>query len=564
MPVTAMPTLQQVDLLAACPSAELERLESLLGPPETIIEGTTLCREGDPSDRFWLVIDGEADVTTEGRYVGSIGPGESVGEMGMLDGEPRVATVTAVTAMTTRSIARADFEHALDAAPTLARALLRQLSRRLRRLDHDHSATITRHAEAPVVGVVRPVPDLPSPDYEINVTEPGYFDDPYSRYALVREHRPIYLSAASFSWMVSRYEDVAPLMRDRTLSHDIEKAASNPVVDDERSRMVGGHFSRSMLRLDAPDHTRLRGFVSRVFTPKAISQWRERATTIVDGLLAELAAEDEFDLISRYAFPIPVQIISELLGMPMDSVAQLRAWSHAMTKTLDPINTPEEGAASVEAMLAMESFVRDVIAHKRGRPDDGLLSALVEVEDDGERMTERELLDTTMLLYVAGHETTVNLIGNGVAALLAHPDQMDLLRADPSLDANAVEELLRYDSPVQFARRITTAPIAVRDEKLPAGSVITLATGAANRDPRQWGPTADTVDVRRENANQHASFGGGPHHCLGAALARLEGQIAIGRLVRRFGRLAPAYDEPRYEARMILRGIAELPIRPRG
>jgi cytochrome P450 len=561
---TATPTLGEIDLLAACPDSELERLERVLGPPEPILEGATLCREGEPSDRFWFVIDGEADVTTDGRFVGSIGPGESVGEMGMLDGEPRVATVTAVMPMTTRSIARADFEQALEEAPALARAMLRQLSQRLRRLDRDHSAPAARTADAPVTGVTRPVPALPSPDYEINVFEPGYFDDPYSRYALVREHRPIYQSQASYSWIVSRYEDVAPLLRDRTLSHDLANAASNPVVDDERSRMVDGRFSRSMLRLDAPDHTRLRRLVSRVFTPKAISGWRARATTIVDGLLLELAEEDEFDLISRYAFPIPVQIISELLGMPMDSVAQLRAWSHAMTKTLDPINTPEEAMASMDAVEAMESFVLDVIAKKRGRPDEGLLSTLIEVEDDDQRMTERELLDTTMLLYVAGHETTVNLIGNGIAALLAHPDQMDLLRTDASLDANAVEELLRYDSPVQFARRITTEPIVVRDEKLPAGSVITLATGSANRDPLQWGPTADAVDVRRENANQHASFGGGPHHCLGAALARLEGQVAIGRLVRRFGRIAPAYNEPHYEARMILRGIAELPVRPRG
>ena len=423
-----LPTLQEIDLLADCPGSELARLETVLGEPERIPEGATLCREGEPSDRFWLVIDGEADVTTDGRFVGSIGPGESVGEMGMIDGEPRVATVTAVTPMTTRSIARADFEAALDDAPALTRALLRQLSHRLRRLDRDHSATVTQPVDAPAVAVARPVPPLPSPDYEINVFEPGYFDDPYSRYTIVREHRPVYRSQVSYSWMVSRYEDVAPLLRDRVLSHDLANATSNPIVDDERSRMADGQFSRSILRLDAPDHTRLRRLVSRVFTPKAISAWRERATTIVDGLLVELAEEDEFDLISRYAFPIPVQIISELLGMPMDSVAQLRAWSHTMTKTLDPINTPEEATASMEAAQAMESFVREVIAEKRGRPDAGLLSTLIEVEDDGDRMTERELLDTTMLLYVAGHETTVNLIGNGTAALLAHPDQMDLLR----------------------------------------------------------------------------------------------------------------------------------------
>ena len=415
-----------------------------------------------------------------------------------------------------------------------------------------------------MVAAARPVPELPSPDYEINVFEPGYFDDPYSRYALVREHRPLYQSQVSHAWVVSRYEDVAPLLRDRTLSHDLANAASNPIVDDERSRMASGRFSRSMLRLDAPDHTRLRRLVSKVFTPKAIAEWRDRATTIVDDLLVELAEEDEFDLISRYAFPIPVQIISELLGMPMDSVAQLRTWSHAITKTLDPLNTPEEAAASMEAAEAMESFVLEVVAAKRGRPDSGLLSTLIEVEDAGERMNERELIDTTMLLYVAGHETTVNLIGNGMAALLAHPDQMDLLRADPSLDANAVEELLRFDSPVQFARRIATESIVVNDEEIPAGAVVTLATGSANRDGRQWGPTADVVDVRRENANQHTSFGGGPHHCLGAALARLEGQVAIGRLVRRFGRLAPATGEPHYEARMILRGLEELRVRPRG
>jgi cytochrome P450 len=261
-----------------------------------------------------------------------------------------------------------------------------------------------------------------------------------------------------------------------------------------------------------------------------------------------------------YALLLPAQIISEMLGMPHDDIPSLRRWSHAITKSLDPLLTPEEGEAVVSASREMIAYLEAIILDKRAHPADDILTALIEANEGGDTLSDHELLSQVLLLYIAGHETTLNLVGNGLTHLFEFPDQLDLLRTDPSLDANAIEEMLRFDSPVQFTRRIAADDLTVGDDVIPGGSVVLLGLGAANRDPDKWGPTADRVDLAREGANTHVSFGGGPHHCLGAALARLEAQIALPRLVRRFPRMSAAYDEPAWSARMVLRGVEHLPV----
>jgi cytochrome P450 len=297
-----------------------------------------------------------------------------------------------------------------------------------------------------------------------------------------------------------------------------------------------------------------------VFTPKAVSSWRQRADRIVDHLLAEAADKGAIDVMSEFALPLPVQIISEMLGMPSGDFGQLREWSRTLTRGIDPSITAEEDNAVTAAGRAMFDYVGQIVADKRRDPGDDILTALIQAEEAGDRLDTEEIQAQVMLLYVAGHETTANLIGNGLTNLFRFPDQMEILRADPGLDANAVEEVLRYDSPAQFTRRVNPEPLEVGGVTIPAGSLVTLALGSANRDPRKWGPTADVLDVARPGANEHVSFGGGSHFCLGNALARLETQVALPKLVRRFPRMEPVSAEPAWMHRITLRGVESLPV----
>ena len=329
-----------------------------------------------------------------------------------------------------------------------------------------------------------------------------------------------------------------------------------------RLRNRGADRPPSILALDPPDHTRLRKLVQRTFTPRSIARMRDRTTTIVDDLLDDLAGrdgDDPIDLIADYAFVIPFAVIHDMLGLPDADVERVRAWSHAMTQTLEPYLTPEQVDAAIAGGDHMDSYLRNAIAWKRREPADDLLSDLVAVEADGDRMDADELLAMTNLLFVAGHEPTVHLIGNGTHALLRHPDQLSQVRNDESVDDTVADELLRYDSPVQTSGRRMMHDVEVGGVEVPAGEMVLTALGSANRDPRFWGDTADQLDVTRADANRHVSFGSGVHHCLGAALARMEGEIAVTRLVRRFPDLALA-AEPTYNARIILRGREAMPV----
>ena len=315
-----------------------------------------------------------------------------------------------------------------------------------------------------------------------------------------------------------------------------------------------------MLQADPPDHTRLRRLVQKAFTPRVIADLRPLIEELVDTALDEFDTTGPSTSSRELAFPLPFVVISRMLGMPQTDALRLRDWSHTMTKTLDPILSDDDIRAASDAEELMNAFLLDVFEWKRNEPGEDLLTALIAAEDSGDVLSDDELLAQVSLLFIAGHETTVNLIGNGTLALLRNRDQWERLVRDPELDANAADELLRYDSPVQFSGRTVLTEVELEGKTLPAGSSTMVCLGAANRDPARWGATAEALDVGRDGAHQHVSFGGGVHYCLGSALARLEGQIAIGRMARRYPTMELATDTPAWNGRLVLRGLDELPV----
>jgi cytochrome P450 len=403
--------------------------------------------------------------------------------------------------------------------------------------------------------------DVTAAEVEFNPFDPGFAADPYVHYDALRAAAPVWQTPFG-AWLLTRYDDVLHVLRDPTLSVEARNATMELPMQAEMEARAGerSRGSRAMLNLDPPDHDRLRRLVAKTFTPKTVENLAPLCRRLVDEALDAAEAAGGLDVIADLAFPLPFTVISEMLGMPVDRRDELRAWSAALVKTLDPVVTMDEFDAALEAGDSMTAYVRAVIEAKRAAPADDLLSALIAAEDHGDMLDEQELIDQVVLLYVAGHETTVNLIGNGTLALLRNPRQADRLRADPSLDQNAVEELLRYDPPVQFSGRVTTRDLTIDDVTIPTGSFTLTGLAAANHDPAKWGPTANELDLGREGAAAHVAFGSGVHHCLGAALARLEGRSAIPALFRRFPALALATDDLEYNGRLVLRGLVALPV----
>jgi cytochrome P450 len=399
----------------------------------------------------------------------------------------------------------------------------------------------------------------------LNPFAPGFFDNPYEQYAQLRAHAPVYESPFG-PWILTRYDDCIRLLRDARTSVEERR------VFDRRGALFGEHDPRrtrgttAILNLDPPDHTRLRRLAGKAFSPRRIEALGARIQELVDEFLdraTELARANRdgvFDVITDLAFPLPFVVISELLGMPEGDRDTLREVSHTLTLTLEPLTAPEDVPLLIAASDAMAAHVDAVIEWKRAHPADDLLSALIAIEEEGDRLSPQELRDQVTLLYLAGHETTVNLIGNGALALLRHPDQLARLRDEPDLIANAVEELLRFDCPVQFSRRVVLEDLAIDGVVIPSSTVVLTGLGPANHDPVHFGEDADALDITRPLASQHLSFGGGIHHCLGAALARAEGRAAFGALVRRFPELTLATDDPAWNGRLILRGLDALPV----
>lgn len=393
---------------------------------------------------------------------------------------------------------------------------------------------------------------------------PGFAADPYPAYAVDRAAEPVQQTPFG-PWIVFDHATSMRLLRDTTMSVDVRKAIEISGVDPRNRTKVLAELlpdrppreDTSILNIDPPDHTRLRKLVSSVFTPRRVADLRPLIERIVDGHLDAVAERGEMDLIADLAFPLPFTVISEMLGIPESDRDQVRDWSHTLVRILDFTIGPEELVQCLLAGEAMREHLSEVIAWKRRNPADDLLTALLRAEDDGDVLTDTELLDQVTVLFIAGHETTVNLIGNGTWALLRNRSQLELLRDDPSVEATAIDELLRYDSPVQMSRRIALESVEIGGHIVDPGTFVLTCLGSANRDPEVFGDDADVLDLRRTDAARHLSFGSGTHHCLGASLARLEGTVAISRLVRRFGALE-AIGEPVWNGRLVLRGMDRL------
>jgi cytochrome P450 len=393
-------------------------------------------------------------------------------------------------------------------------------------------------------------------DVHFNPMDAEFVADPYPTYRRLRAEDPVHHSPLGF-WVLTRYEDVVAVLRDPRCA----KEAIAAFVAARFGVAVPPGIGLSMLDRDPPDHTRLRGLVSKAFTPRVVEGLRPRIQQIVDGLLARVESARSMDLIEAFAYPLPVVVICEMLGVPVEDHERFRAWGLDIARGLDAILLPpdsEVAQRSAAARHALAGYFRALIAERRAAPRGDLLSALIAAEEAGDTLSEDELLATCILLLVAGHETTVNLIGNGTLALLRHPDQLRRLRETPGLIAGAVEELLRYDGPVQRTARVPSEDVTIGGRMIGKGEMVMPFIGAADRDPAQF-PDPDRLDVTRAD-NRHIAFGWGIHFCLGAPLARVEGQIAIGTLVRRLPKLALATDRPEYRQSLTLRGLKSLPV----
>jgi cytochrome P450 len=382
-------------------------------------------------------------------------------------------------------------------------------------------------------------------------------NDPYPTYAFIRRHEPVH-HAPDGTWVLTRYDHSASILRDprfssspATLGEDFDWSKESPV------RQVGSNL---MMFLDPPDHTRLRGLVSQAFTPRRVEELRVRIRQLVEDLLDDVVARGDgrIDILADLAYPLPTVVICELLGVPLDDRERFKEWAAGGSRLLDGYL---DQATMQQAMLAgMELFryMTDLVEDRRRHLGADLLSALITAEESGDRLTHAELLTTVTLLFVAGFETTMNLVGNGTLALLRNPAEMARLRDDPALVRPGVEELMRYDGPVHITARIATTDVEIGGEAIRAGEQVVVSLAAANRDPEQF-PDPDRLDVSR-SPNRHLALGGGPHFCLGAALARIEGQAAFGALLRRFPHLELATDEPTYRDHFVIRGLTDLQV----
>jgi cytochrome P450 len=394
-------------------------------------------------------------------------------------------------------------------------------------------------------------------DVQFNPMDPAFVADPYPTYHRLRAEDPVHHSPLGF-WVLTRYPDVMTMLRDPRLTKE-------PIAAFVAARfgmaVPPPGLGLSMLDRDPPDHTRLRGLVSKAFTPKALESLRPGIQQIVDDLLADAAGRGQMDLIEEFAYPIPVRVICEMLGVPVRDHERFKGWGLDIARGLDAIMLPadsEVGQRSVSGRRALAEYFRELIAERRAAPRDDMLSALIAAEEAGDKLNEEELLATCILLLVAGHETTVNLIGNGTLALLRHADQLQKLRENPGLIVTAVEELLRFDGPVQRTARIPSEDLTIGGRTIPKGEMVMPFLGAADRDPAQF-PDPDRLDITRAD-NRHIAFGMGIHFCLGAPLARMEGQIAINTLLARLPKLALATDQPQFRQSLTLRGLQALPV----
>lgn len=401
-------------------------------------------------------------------------------------------------------------------------------------------------------------PAVSSPPIEFNPLDPAFIADPYPFYRRLREHAPVFKAPQGF-WLITRYEDASFVLRDKRFGKDFEGNMRRRYGTDRMNEPAVASLARTMLVQDPPDHTRLRGLVTKAFTARRVADMRPRIKALVDQQLDRVAAKGEMDVMRDLAHRLPVIVICDMLGIPEEHRAPFLAGSNVNGRILEPVPMTREelDQANLNTQMAGVYF-KQLCDLRRREPQDDLTTELVRAEEAGDKLSAEELEANIGLLFGAGHETTTNLIGNGLLALHRNPDQWERLKADPSLIPNAIEELLRYDSSVQLTGRVTHAEVEVGGVKLGAEESAVILLGAANRDPAHF-ENPDQLDVGRQNVKP-LSFGGGIHFCLGAQLARLEAELTFAALIERMPNLSlPEKDRPAWRRSFTLRGLSKLP-----
>ena len=394
---------------------------------------------------------------------------------------------------------------------------------------------------------------------------PALLANPYPFYAALRAANPVFrlpipVEVGAGVWLLTRHGEVDTVLREKLFSVDRTRSDVARLFADRVPQVIAGGPGglRTLLVMDPPDHTRVRGLVSKAFTPRRVAALGARIARLVEELLDEALAKGPLDVIRDLGEPLPAIVIAELLGVPAADHRAFKQWSAALIEAIP--QAPFQGAAGIdEKAEVILRYLRGVIADRRRAPGDDLISGMIEAQEERDALTDQELLATSFLVLLAGHETTTNLIGNGTLALLRSPEQLARLRAEPALLENAVEELLRYDSPVQATVRVATEDVELGGQKLQANALVVCGIGAANRDPAVH-PDPDRLDVARPDI-RHLSFGLGAHFCLGAALARLEARVAFEGLLARCPDLRLAGEGPlEYRPNLVLRGLRSLPV----
>ena len=379
--------------------------------------------------------------------------------------------------------------------------------------------------------------------------------DPYPVYAKLRARDPVHYSRLMDAWVFARYRDADAILRDhRHFSSDPRKR----MASKRQRASLPSPEDMTMLFLDPPDHTRLRALVNKAFTRKAVTALEPHVRSLMESLLDDVEDPAGFDWMEAVAHPLPVIVIAEMLGVPPEDRAQFRIWSDRRARILEPTITAREREVAKEAAQSLDAYFLPIIEDRRAAPRDDIISALVQAEEAGDTLTEHEMLTMVRLLLVAGNETTTNLLGNGLLALLRHPEQLNALREDPDLIPAAVEELLRFDSPVQTDFRTAVEDCDINGFPARRGQNVVVLIGAANHDPAVF-DAPDRLDVHRRDAG-HISLGRGIHHCLGAQLARLEARVAFEVLLERFSSIRLLTDRPVFRNNIVLRGLRSLPI----
>ncbi len=388
---------------------------------------------------------------------------------------------------------------------------------------------------------------------------PGNINDPYPIYKRYRETEPIHRAEPGL-WTLTRYHDILSVLRDDRSSADPRSSNvfDQVAADRNEPRPIRDIAGRVLLFTDPPDHTRLRTLVNKAFTPRTVERLRQHVTEIVGRILDDVADRGEMDVIEDLAYPLPAEVICELMGVPVSDRDTFRGWSGDVAPILDASADIETLNKAIGVAANFGLYFMQLIPQRKEAPGDDLLSALIAAEEKDDQLAPEELIGLCVLIFIAGHETTQNLIGNGLYALLRHPDQLELLRAEPARARDAVEELLRYDSPVQLTARSTLADMEVAGVTIPKGEQILMLLGAGNRDPAAF-DDPERLDITRQKTSV-LSFGAGAHFCLGAGLARLEGQIVFNALLERFGTIE-LVEKPENRPTQTLRGLRSLKVR---